>query len=91
NRLRLIASPEGREGSVKLFQDVTVSVVRLDAGREVTAPIRPGRAGFLQVAAGSISLNGLAMHAGDGARIEGERAIAVAASSPSEILFFDLA
>jgi hypothetical protein len=91
NRLRLIASPDGREGSVKLFQDVNVSVARLDAGREVSAPIRPGRAGFLQVAAGTVSLNGIPMHAGDGARIEGEPAVAVAASSPSEILFFDLA
>ncbi|HCZ32623.1 MAG TPA: quercetin 2,3-dioxygenase [Holophagaceae bacterium] len=91
NRLRLIASPDGREGSVKVFQDVNVSVARLDADREVSAAILPGRAGFLQVATGAISLNGVAMHAGDGARIEGEPSIVVAASSPSELLFFDLA
>lgn len=91
NRLRLIASPDGAEGSVKLFQDVKVSVARLDAGREVMAPIPAGRAGFLQVAAGTVSLNGQPMHAGDGARIEGEPTITVAASSPSEVLFFDLA
>ncbi len=91
NHLRLIASPDGAEGSVKLFQDVKVSVARLEAGREVQAVIAPGRAGFLQVAAGSVSLNGQAMNAGDGARIEGEASVIVVAGSPSEVLFFDLA
>jgi redox-sensitive bicupin YhaK (pirin superfamily) len=91
NRLRLIASPDGAEGSVKLFQDVAVFAARLDENREVKASLLPGRAGFLQVATGSVVLNGIAMQAGDGARIEGEPAIVVAASSPSEILFFDLA
>jgi hypothetical protein len=91
NRWHLIASPDGAGGSVKVFQDVKVFAARLDAGREAQAAIPPGRAGFLQVAAGSISLNGKAMNAGDGARIEGESAISVAAGSQSEILFFELA
>jgi len=91
NHLHLIASPTGAEGSVKLFQDVRVSVARLDAGREVHAVIAPGRAGFFQVAAGSVSLNGQAMNAGDGARIEEESSVIVVAGSPSEVLFFDLA
>lgn len=91
NRLRIIASPDGTEGSVKVFQDVKVFAARLDAGREVQAAIRTGRGAFLQVAAGSVSLNGTAMQAGDGARIEGEDSITVAAGAPSEILFFDLA
>ncbi|HEY3400228.1 MAG TPA: pirin family protein [Geothrix sp.] len=91
NHLRLIASPDGAEGSVKLFQDVKVFAARLDAGTGVQAGIPSGRAGFLQVAAGSVALNGTPMNAGDGARIEGEPSIHVLASSPSEILFFDLA
>jgi len=91
NRLRLIASPDGAEGSVKLFQDVQVFAARLDAGREVQAPLPPGRAGFLHVAKGSVTLNGTAMNAGDAARIEGESSLAVTAASPAEILFFDLA
>lgn len=91
NRLRLIASSEGAEGSVKLFQDVNIFAARLDAKREVEATIPPARAGFLQVASGSVSLNGKVMHAGDGARIEGEPSITVRAESPSEILFFELA
>ncbi|WP_243286102.1 pirin family protein [Geothrix terrae] len=91
NRLRLIASPDGAEGSVKLFQDVKVFAARLDPGREVQAAAPVGRAGFLHVAKGTVTLNGLAMGAGDAARIEGEPSLTVAAGSPAEVLFFDLA
>ena len=91
NQLRLIASPDSAEGSVRLCQDVKVYVARLDAGREVQAALLPGRAGFLQVASGSLSLNGQAMNAGDGARIEGVPSISVVGGTPSELLFFDLA
>ena len=75
---------------MKLFQDVKVFAARLDAGREIRAALPEG-AGFLQVAKGSVTLNGTAMNAGDAARIEGEPSITVVAGSPSEILFFDLA
>jgi redox-sensitive bicupin YhaK (pirin superfamily) len=91
NQLRLIASPDGAEGSVKLFQDVRIFAARLETGREVRAAMPPGRAGFLQVASGSVALNGLAMHAGDGARIEGVPSISVVGGTPAEVLFFDLA
>lgn len=91
NAFRLIASGEEKEGAVQVFQDLNVYVARLDAGREVQAPLPAGRAGFLHVAAGSLILNGLAMAAGDGARVEGESTLAARATSPAEILFFDLA
>ena len=91
NRLRLIASPDGAEGSVKVFQDVRIYAARLDAGREVQAPILPDHAGYVQVTAGAASLNGTRLNAGDGARIEGEAAITLAAAVPAEVLFFDLA
>ena len=91
NHLRLIASPEGNGGSVRLFQDVRVFAARLDAGRKVQADLKPGRAGFLQVVRGAVSLNDAAMQAGDGARIEDETSVTVAAGLPSEVLFFDLA
>ncbi len=91
NQWRLIASPDGAEGSARLFQDVQVYAARLDPGRVVRAAMLPGRSGFLQVASGAVSLNGLAMNAGDGARIEGESSIAVEAGAQSEVLFFDLA
>jgi quercetin 2,3-dioxygenase len=91
NGLGLIASHEGADGSVKIFQDLNVYVARLDEGRSVEVALRPGRAGFLQVAAGSLSLNGLDLNTGDGARIEGEVSLTVAATSAAEFLFFDLA
>lgn len=91
NRLCLIASPDEAEGSVKLFQDVKIGAARLDAGREVQAVLAPGHAGFLQVVAGSVSLNGKVMNAGDGARIEEESSVTVVAGTTAEILFFDLA
>ena len=91
NRLRLIASPDGAEGSVKVVQDVKVSAARLDAGAEVRAEIPGGRAGFLQVARGAVTLNGHSLNEGDAARIEGEPAVSITATSPVEVLFFDLA
>ena len=91
NGFHLIASPDGAGGSVKLFQDVQVFAGRLDVGREVQAVIPSGRVGFLQVAAGAITLNGRAMNAGDGARIEEEPALSVVAGTPAEILLFVLA
>lgn len=92
NTLRLIASPDGAEGSVRLFQDVRVSAARLDAGKEVRAELRPGRAGYLQVASGTVTVQGRALlHAGDGARIEDEASVVVAAEAPAQILWFDLA
>ena len=91
NRLRLIASPDGTEGSVKIFQDLRIHAARLDPGHTVQAILAPGRACFLQVATGSVSLNGQTLIAGDGARIEGEPSVTVTAGAPSEILLFDLA
>jgi len=91
NQLCLIASPDGAAGSVRLFQDVKVFAARLDPGRGVEVAVPAGRAGFLQVAAGSITLQGRALNAGDAARIEGEPPLAVVAGRPAEILFFDLA
>ncbi len=91
NHLRLIASPDGAEGSVMLFQDARVYAARLESGQESRLPLPVGRSGFLQVAMGSVALEGLAMHAGDGARIQGEQLPTLRAASPSEVLFFDLA
>lgn len=88
---RLIASREGVDGAVQVFQDVRVYAARLDADEELPAPLRAGRAGFLQVASGHLVLNGLAMAPGDGARVEGESALIARATSPAEVLFFDLA
>ncbi|WP_306592032.1 pirin family protein [Geothrix sp. 21YS21S-4] len=91
NRLRLIAGPEAEEGAAKVVQDVKIYAARLDPGAEVRADLAAGRAGFLHVASGTVSLQGAALRAGDGARIEGEPSVAVIGETAAEILFFDLA
>ena len=91
NRLCLIASPDSVDGSVRLFQSVKVFAARLDLGAAVSAVIPADRAGFLQVAAGSLSINGKPMVAGDGARLEEEPAFTLLADTPAEVLYFELA
>jgi quercetin 2,3-dioxygenase len=91
NRLGLIASHKGTNGSVKIFQDLNIYAGRLDEGHSVEIALRSGRSGFLQVAFGSMNLNGLTMHSGDGARVEREPSLTIGAVSAAEFLFFDLA
>ena len=91
NRLRLIASRDGAEGSVVLHQDVNVFVARLDAGSSVRTRLAPGRHGYLQVAKGALALGAHPMKAGDGAALSGEPRAELQASAASEILLFDLA
>lgn len=89
NRLRLVASPDGRDGSVTIHQDARVYAARL-ADAEVHHTLEPERRAWLQVARGTVTLNGQALSAGDGAGIENESRIALAAKDTAELLLFDL-
>jgi redox-sensitive bicupin YhaK (pirin superfamily) len=89
--LRPVATHDGRDGSVPIFQDVRVLVARLGAGERVVEPLGPGRHGWVQVARGNLRLNGLAFAAGDGAALVDEPEIALVADGPAEALVFDLA
>lgn len=89
-RLRLVASPDGRDGSLTLHQDAEVFVSRLEAGERTTHEFRRDRAGWIQLSRGSVEINGVALAAGDGASIVDEPRIEIAATRPSEILLFDL-
>lgn len=91
NGLALVASPDGRDGSIRLNTDASVYATRLDAGREVSLPMAGGRHGWVQVVSGEGSVNGERITPGDGAAVTGERAIHLAARSPLEALVFDLA
>jgi quercetin 2,3-dioxygenase len=91
NRLRLVASPEAKDGSLTIRQDARLYLARLDEGHEVSKDIPSGRHAWLQVLRGNVSLNGQAMSAGDGAAVSEETALAIRAESPSEVLLFDLA
>ena len=90
-RLALIASRERREGSVGINQDVEVLPAILDSGQAVRHPMTPGRHAWVQVARGTITLNGTHLTHGDGAAITDETAIELAASSDADVLLFDLA
>ena len=91
NRLRLIVSPEGEDGSLKIHQDARIFAMVLDAGKDVSYPIAPKRHAWIQVARGSVELNGQILEEGDGAAISEESALALRGITRSEVLLFDLA
>jgi redox-sensitive bicupin YhaK (pirin superfamily) len=90
-RARLIASPDGRDGSVTIHQDAEVRAALLGPEDRLTHVLRPGRHDWVQVAKGSLDLNGRELHAGDGAAISGEKSLELVAREPAEVLLFDLA
>ena len=87
--LRLVASPDGADGSVTIHQDARVYAARLN-GAEVSHTLAPGRHAWLQVARGTARLNGTELHAGDGAGIEGETGLRLDVDGSAEVLLFDL-
>lgn len=90
-RLRLIGSPDGREGSIVIHQDVEIFAALLDAGDAVTHAFAEGRKGWVQVVRGAGEVNGKSVRAGDGVALEGEATLAVTSrASNSEFLVFDL-
>jgi len=90
NRLCLIASPDGRDGSVTINQDASVYSAWLDPGTKIEHPLAPNRHAWIQVARGSVTLNGQQLSQGDGASISGEDSVSVTGGEQSEILLFDL-
>ena len=91
NRWRLIASPTGEEGSVSIHSDAKLSVTKLKASESLPIRFAEGRHGWLQMAAGAATLNGLALAQGDGAGISDERSLTLTATEDAEVLLFDLA
>jgi redox-sensitive bicupin YhaK (pirin superfamily) len=89
-RLRVIASPDGRDGSVTLEQDATVHATVLEPGERVTHGLGAGRRAWVQVARGTVTLNGQRLAQGDGAAVLDERELVVAGVEPAEVLLFDL-
>ena len=90
-KLRLIASPDAKDGSVKINQDARLFVTLLKPGEEVAHTFAQGRHGWLQVAKGSVELNGQKLGAGDGAAISDEQKLTIKGTKDSEVLLFDLA
>jgi redox-sensitive bicupin YhaK (pirin superfamily) len=90
-QLRLIASPDTKDGSVKINQDARLYVTLLKPGEEVTHTLGKNRHGWLQVAKGGVELNGQKLEQGDGAAISEEQKLAIKGTRDSELLLFDLA
>jgi len=89
-RLRLIASPDGADGSVTIHQDARVYAALLDGADSVARPVAPGRRAYVHVARGSVRLNGIALGTGDAARITDEAVITLDGAAAAEVLWFDL-
>jgi len=90
-RLRLIASRDGRQGSVTIHQDAQVYVAVLDAGQTAVHGLDEGRFAWLQVARGTIRLNEMELKQGDGAAVRKESELRIYAHDQAEVLLFDLA
>jgi redox-sensitive bicupin YhaK (pirin superfamily) len=90
-KLRLVGSSDGRDGSVVVYQDVTILAASLDSGEQVVRALQSGRQAWMQILRGAVAADGHELATGDGAAITGESALSVTARvDGSEILVFDL-
>jgi redox-sensitive bicupin YhaK (pirin superfamily) len=90
-RLRLVASPDGREGSVKIHQDALLFAALLDGAEKAVHKPQPGRRAYVHVARGKLEVNGQPLEAGDALRAVGASEIVLEKGEGSEVLLFDLA
>ena len=88
---RLIASRDGRDGSLVVHQDAELVLAKLEAGQKANYALPPSRGLFLHVATGAARVNGHSLVAGDGLAMEDESKIVVETAAPGELLLFDLA
>lgn len=91
-RLRVVASPDGREGSVTVHSDATIYGTLLSGGQSVELPLAPGRHAWVHVARGRARVAGQPLGAGDAAAFSQEPAVKLEGveGEPAEVLVFDL-
>jgi len=89
-RLALIASPDGRDGSVTIHQDARLYAALVNGDENVEYDIPAGRRGYVHVARGRVALNGDVLDAGDAAKLAGPAHITLAQGEDAEVLLFDL-
>jgi hypothetical protein len=87
----LLASRDGRDGSIQVQQDVSLWMTRLGEGEERVHAIAPGRHAFVHVARGKVALDGRALDEGDGAAVADEAGLRLVGRGGAEVLLFDLA
>ena len=90
-KARLVASRDGRDGSLTVHQDIDLYTSVLEAGDEVAIDLRPERSAWVQVARGAVTLNGTGLKEGDGAAVFDTATLTLTSDTGSEVLVFDLA
>ncbi len=90
-KLRLVASPDGRDGSVTIHTDALLYAGLFDQGAAAKLPIAEGRHAWVQIARGQARVNGSDLKAGDGAALSGVPGVHITGIDASEVLVFDLA
>ena len=88
---KLVASRDGRDGSVTVHQDMALFAGRFEPGQSASVSIAKGRGAWVHVARGAVNVNGTTLRAGDAAALEDESTVKVSADEASEVLLFDLA
>jgi redox-sensitive bicupin YhaK (pirin superfamily) len=89
-KLHLVTSKSGRDGSIAIHQDADLWLAKLGAGNRVTHKLAPGRAAWVHVAEGEVSLNGKKLSGGDAAAVSEESSLEMSANKPAQVLLFDL-
>ncbi|HDR9508801.1 pirin family protein [Burkholderia cepacia] len=89
-KLTLVVSPNGDAGSLKIRQDTRIYAGLFDGDERATLELAPDRFAYVHVARGSVTVNGVTLGEGDGARIRGEQALTLADGNDAEVLVFDL-
>lgn len=89
-KLRLVASPDARDGSVKIHQDAYLYATLVDGDEAVSHTLAEGRKAYVHVARGSVTVNGQALRAGDALRVDSESNIEIGEGRNAEVLLFDL-
>ncbi|GLS14929.1 pirin family protein [Hydrogenophaga electricum] len=90
-RLRLVASPDGADGSVQIHADASLYAGLLDGTESAELALAPGRKGYVHLVRGELAVNGQALKAGDAAVLADESQIALTQGRDAEVLVFDLA
>jgi len=87
---RLIASGDGRDGSVRIHQDADLFVTRLEAGEPLSREVAAGRRAYVHVIRGDARVNGTPLSAGDAMKFQDEREVRIDEARAADILLFDL-
>ena len=90
-QLRLIASPDGRDGSVTIHADASISGALVDGDEAIERAIAPGRKVYVHVVRGAVDVNGQRLEGGDALSMSGETDLSLAHGADAEVLVFDLA